>query len=68
MLDSFRVNWLMIKHLSAQGKPNPRGGLCCFWILNKIRTSIDAFDTLKIFKNKIKLRKLWPFKVETDKN
>jgi hypothetical protein len=52
----------MIKHLSVQGKPDSRGGLCCFWTPNKTQTSIDAFDALKIIKNKIKLRKLWPSK------
>jgi hypothetical protein len=62
MLISFIVNLFIIKHLSVQGKPDSRGGLCCFWTPNKTQTSIDAFDALKIIKNKIKLRKLWPSK------
>jgi hypothetical protein len=34
-----RVDLLMTKHLSAQGRLNPRGGLCCFWRPNKTGTS-----------------------------
>ncbi len=28
---SIRVDWLVTKHLSAQGRPDPRGRLCCLW-------------------------------------
>jgi hypothetical protein len=55
----------MFKHLTAQGKPDPRGGVCCFWTPNKNQTFLDA---LKIIKNKIELKKLWPLKVERNKN
>jgi hypothetical protein len=48
----------MIKHLSDQGKLDPRGELCRFWTPNKTPTSTHAFVALKIIKNKIKLRKL----------
>jgi len=30
-----RVNRLVTEYLSTQGKPDPRGGLCCFWRSNK---------------------------------
>ncbi len=57
----FRVNQSVIEHLSAQSKPDPMGGLCCFWCPNKTWTlPIDASDALKLVKNGIGLRKLWP--------
>jgi len=53
------VNRLVTNHISDQGRPDPRGGLCCFWCPNKNWTlSIDASDALKIIKNEIELRKL----------
>jgi hypothetical protein len=30
-----KVNWVVTKHLNAQGKLDPRGGLRCFWRLDK---------------------------------
>jgi hypothetical protein len=46
------VNQLVTKHLSAQGRLNPKGGLHCFWYPNKTWTPpIDAYGTLKPIKN-----------------
>jgi len=57
------------EHLSAQGRPDTRGGLCCFWCPNNTRTPpIDASGVLKIIKNRIELRKLWPPQIEGVKN
>jgi hypothetical protein len=36
MTKTIRVERLVSKQLSAQGRPDPRGGLCCFWYPNKI--------------------------------
>ncbi len=48
---------------------DPRGGLHCFWCLKKnLKPSYCAFKALKIIKNEIKLKKLWPLKVEGVKN
>jgi len=59
----------MIEHLSTQGKLDPREGLHYFWCLKKIWTPpIGAFVALKIIENIIKLKKLWPPKVEGVKN
>jgi hypothetical protein len=54
------------KHLSAQDWPDPRGGFCCFWCLNKTWTPspLGAFDTLTIVKNGLEMRKFWPLKVK----
>jgi hypothetical protein len=30
-----RVDWPVTEQLSAQGRSDPRGGLCCFWCPNK---------------------------------
>jgi hypothetical protein len=55
----------VIEHLKVHSRPNPRGGLYCFWCPNKTWICPrDAFDTLKIVKNEIKLRKSWPPKVK----
>jgi len=63
------VERLVSEDLRAQGRPDPRGGFCCFWCPNKTSTpSIDASDTLKIVKNGLELRKLRPPKVEGVKN
>jgi hypothetical protein len=49
-----RVDWSVTKHLSAQGRPNPKGGLCCFWCPNKTWTPpLDACDTLTCWKGVI---------------
>ncbi len=49
--------------------PNARGGLHCFWCLNKTSTPpIITSGALKIVKNGIELRKLWLLKVEGVKN
>jgi len=60
----------MIEHLSRQGRPDPRGGLYCFWCPNKIWTPLlDASDTLIVVKNELELKKLQPLKVkEVKKN
>ncbi len=51
---------MVIEHLrSAQGRPNPRGELHCFWCSNKTWTpAIGASDELKIIKDKVDLKKL----------
>ncbi len=59
----------MTKHLSAQGRPDPRGGLCCFWCPNKTWTPpLGASDTLTIVENALEMRKLQPPKVKGMKN
>jgi hypothetical protein len=64
-----RVEQLVSKHLSTQGRLDPRGGLCCFGCPNKTWIPpIDASSALKIVKNKLELRKLQPPKVEGVKN
>ncbi len=51
----------MNHHLSVQGNPEPRGGFCCFWSSYNTETlTIGMFSIVKIVKNKLKLRKLWP--------
>jgi hypothetical protein len=34
-LECSKVDWSVIKYLSAQGRLDLRGGLCCFWCPNK---------------------------------
>jgi len=29
------AKWLVTNHVSDQGRPDPRVGLCCFWYPNK---------------------------------
>jgi len=59
-----RVNQPVFKHLSIQGRLDPRGGFHCFWCPNKTWTlPIGTFGTLKIIKNGIELKKLWPPKI-----
>jgi hypothetical protein len=54
---------MVIEHLNAQGKPDSRGGLCCFWSPNKTSTHpLGAIDTLTIIKNGLEMRKLPPSK------
>jgi len=49
--------------------PDPRGGVHCFLCLKKIWTPpIGTYSALKIVKNEIKLKILWPLKVEGVKN
>ncbi len=46
-----KEEWLVSKYLSTQGRPDPRGGLCCFGCLDKTSTSlICTFGALKIVK------------------
>ncbi len=53
------VNRLVTKHLSAQGRLNPRGGLHCFWYPNKASAPpIDAFGTLKPVKKWNRIEKV----------
>ncbi len=53
------VDWLVTKHLSAQGKPNPKGGLYYFCCQNKSWTSpLHACDTLTIIKYELEMRKM----------
>jgi hypothetical protein len=59
----------MTEHLSAQGRQDPRGASIICSVENKTWTPpIDISNTLKIIKNGIKLRKLWPPKVKGVKN
>ncbi len=34
----YKAYWLVIKHLSVQGKPNPRGKFYYLWCPNKLET------------------------------
>jgi len=64
-----KVEWPVTEHLSAQGRPDPRGGVCCFWCPNKIWTSpLEASGTLTIVKNGSEMRKLQPPKVQRVEN
>jgi hypothetical protein len=48
-----RVDWLVTEHLSAQCRPDPRGGLNCLWCANKTWTPpLEASDTLVIDETK----------------
>jgi hypothetical protein len=56
-----RVEWSVSKHLSAQGRPDPRGGLRCFWCLDKTLTPlIGTSGALKIIKNELELKTYGP--------
>jgi hypothetical protein len=69
ILETLRVELPVSKHLSAQGRPVPRGGLHCFWSSNKTWTPpLGASVALKIFKNGLEMRKLERLKVEGVKN
>ncbi len=64
-LQQHRLNQLVNEHLNIQGKQGPRGRLCCFQCPNKNWTHpIGIYGTVKIIKNRMELRKLWPPKVE----
>jgi hypothetical protein len=55
--------------LSAQGRLDPRGKLCCLWCPKKTWTPpLGALDTLTIVENRLEMRKLWPLKVKGTKN
>jgi hypothetical protein len=55
----------VIKHLSAQGRPDSRGGLHYFWCPNKTGTlPLGASDTLTIVKKELEMKKLQPLKVQ----
>jgi hypothetical protein len=63
-----RVEQPMSDHLSAQGRPDQRGGLHCFWSPNKTWTPlIRASDAQKIANAGLELKKLQPPKVEGSK-
>ncbi len=65
---SSRVNRPVTEHLSAQGRLDRRGGLCCFWCPNQTwAPPIKASGALIIVKNEIELRKIWSPKVEGSK-
>jgi hypothetical protein len=56
-----RVEWLVSEHLSAQGNPDPSGGLHYFFFLKKSWTPpLGASDALNIVQNGLEMRKLWP--------
>jgi hypothetical protein len=64
ILETLRVERPVSKHVSAQGMPVSRGGLCCFGCSNKTWTPLlGTFVTLKIFKNGSEMRKLQHLKV-----
>jgi hypothetical protein len=51
----------MIKNLNAQGRADPKGGLHCFQCPNKTWTfPLGPSNTLTIFENGLKMRKLQP--------
>jgi hypothetical protein len=55
--------------LSAQGRLDPRGKLCCLWCPKKTWTPpLGASETLTIVENRLETRKLWPLKVKGTKN
>jgi hypothetical protein len=62
----YRVDQLVIKHLSTQGRLDPRGGALLFLISKQILTPppLGTSDTLIIVKNGLEMRKLWPPKVK----
>jgi hypothetical protein len=63
-----RVDWLVTEHLSTQGRPDPRGRLCCFWCPNKTWTPpLGASDTRTIIGNRLEMRKLQPPQVKGQK-
>jgi hypothetical protein len=64
-----KVNQPVTEHLSAQGRPDSRGGVHCFWCPNQTWTPpLDTSDTLIIVKNGLEMRKLQPLKVQRVKN
>jgi hypothetical protein len=59
----------MIEQFNVQGRPDPRGELCCFWCPNKTWIfPLVASNTSTIVENIFKMRKLWPHKVKGVKN
>jgi hypothetical protein len=62
----YRVDQLVIKHLSTQGRLDPRGGALLFLISKQILTPpLGTSDILIIIiKNGLEMRKLWPPKVK----
>jgi hypothetical protein len=59
----------MIKHLSVQSRPNPRGGLHCIGCPNKTWTrSLYTSSTLAIVKNELEMKKLQSPKAKKVKN
>jgi hypothetical protein len=64
----FQKHAVIIFYLNAQGKPNSRGGLSCFWCPNKTSTHpLGAIDTLTIIKNGLEMSKLPPPKEESSR-
>jgi len=64
-----KVEWPVSEHLSIQSKPNPRGKFRCFWCPKKTwMPPLGTFDVLKIVKNGLDMKLLWPPKVEGVKN
>jgi hypothetical protein len=60
-LNIFKVEWSVIEHFSIQGRPDPRGTLCCFGCPNKtLNLSLCASDILTILENGSEMRKLPP--------
>jgi hypothetical protein len=56
-----RVNRPVIKHLSAQGGPVSKGGLCYFWCPNKTWTlPLGASEPLTIIKKGLKWKSYSP--------
>jgi len=48
-LNICKVDRLVTEHFSIQGRPDPRGMLCCFWCTNKtLKLSLCASDILTI--------------------
>jgi len=62
----YRVDQLVIKHLSTRGRLDPKGGALLFLISKQNLTPppLGTSDTLIIVKNGLEMRKLWPPKVK----
>jgi hypothetical protein len=57
---SARVDRLVTEHLSAQGRPDPRGVSVVSGVQTKLEHFTLTFDRLTIIKNGLKMRKLQP--------
>jgi hypothetical protein len=55
---SARVNRLVTEHLSAQGRPDPRGVSVVSGVQTKLEHFTLTFDTLTIIKKRIKNEKV----------
>ncbi len=64
-----KAEWLVSKYLSTQGRLDPRGGLCCFWCLEKnLNLSYWHIWCIKNRQKRIRIEKVITPKVEGVKN